>query len=214
MLRFTTRAPRAPSQRRLRCVSRVASVRAFVGCRVSHVRAHASPPWPQVAGRAAAALARNAELEALDAALAAAEAPPTPALGAPAEAAAAAACAGAVDDDDPEAAGEGDLEDDFILAVLDAEGSAGASEEEEEEEEEEISDAEEEEEEGDDAGAPPPQDALAAAAAAARAARPLRPLDAAFEALAAEEYSDTDIGCAPAAVPFPLSPRVPSVLLF
>jgi hypothetical protein len=124
----------------------------------------------------AAALSRNAELAEIEAALAAAEAERHP----------------GGDDEDGEAhgaesAGEGDLEDDFITAVLDAETGPSESEEEEDEEEDEAEDE-------------AAQAAMAAAAARARAARAPRPLDAAFEALASAEYSDTDIGCAAASV--------------
>jgi protein LTV1 len=127
----------------------------------------------QVDSVVAAALSRNAELAEIEAALAAAEAERAP---------------GGDDDDGDahgaESAGEGDLEDDFITAVLDAE--TGPSSESEEECEEEY------DEEEDEAA----QAAMAAAAARARAARAPRPLDAAFDALASAEYSDTDIGCA------------------
>ena len=120
-----------------------------------------------------AALSRNAELAEVEAALAAAEA----------------ARALALDDEEVEAhgaesAGEGDLEDDFITAVLDAETGPSESEEEEEAEEAE-----------EDAELEAQAAAIAAASERARAARAARPLDAAFEALASAEYSDTDIGC-------------------
>ena len=125
----------------------------------------------QVDSVVAAALSRNTELAEIEAALAAAEAERHP----------------GGDDEDGEAhgaesAGEGDLEDDFITAVLDAETGPSESEEEDEEYDEEEDEA--------------AQAAMAAAAARARAARAPRPLDAAFEALASAEYSDTDIGCA------------------
>ena len=131
----------------------------------------------QVGAHGAAALSRNAELAEVEAALAAAEA--ERGLGQQDEEEAAAHGA--------ESAGEGDLEDDFITAVLDAE--TGPSDSEEEAEEEEEDDAELEAEAELDA------EAIAAASERARAARATRPLDAAFEALASAEYSDTDIGC-------------------
>ena len=134
-----------------------------------------APMRTQVGGQGAVALSRNAELAEVEAALAAAEAERG---------------LGQHDDDEVEAhgaesAGEGDLEDDFITAVLDAETGPSESEEE----------VEEEEEDDDDAEVEAQTSAMAAASERARAARATRPLDAAFEALASAEYSDTDIGC-------------------
>ena len=127
----------------------------------------------QVGAQGAVALSRNAELAEVEAALAAAEAERS---------------LGQHNDEEEahgaESAGEGDLEDDFITAVLDAETVPSDSEEVDEEEEEE-----------DDAELEAEAASMAAASERARAARATRPLDAAFEALASAEYSDTDIGC-------------------
>lgn len=135
---------------------------------------------PQVAGPGAAALQRNSELAEIEAAFAAAEAERAP------------GAEEAEHGGGAESAGEGDLEDDFITAVLDAE--SGPSDEEQEEAEQEGPESD-----GGDEAELQRSAELGVAAARARAARAQRPLDAAFDALAQAEYSDTDIGCVPPA---------------
>ena len=101
----------------------------------------------------------------------------------------------------------GDLEDDFILSVLDADalplhGGAGLDTVLEALTEDEGSDGtdrdlgeSEEEDLEEHSGGAPPDDVLASSAAQQRARRAQRQVDDAFDALAAAEYDSDDIGC-------------------
>ena len=171
--RAVKRVHAAPMVRQL-CSAPARCVAGALRSRTAPAQVLTAPMRTQVGGQGAVALSRNAELAEVEAALAAAEAERG---------------LGQHDDDEVEAhgaesAGEGDLEDDFITAVLDAETGPSESEEEVEEEEDDA-----------DAEVEAQTAAMAAASERARAARATRPLDAAFEALASAEYSDTDIGC-------------------
>jgi hypothetical protein len=103
----------------------------------------------------------------------------------------------------------GDLEDDFILSVLDADslplhGGTGLDTVLEALTEDDGSDGtdrdlgeSDEEEEEEEHGGAQPDDVLASSAAQQRARRAQRHVDDAFDALAAAEYDSDDIGCAP-----------------